>query len=148
MSSQAESRGPQWWAAALVGVERVGLGSDEVAAVARDQGLSELPGAYDGFLRSAGRRCGDLWLGSAAFYPDILGLRLAATDLLEEANAALRLAPTDIVVAMHQGYEFIYLSGPGEDPPVRVYSEGDVVSRELGPQFSSFVLAALAGVES
>ena len=132
----------RWWRDELEGVDCQGLSDTEIEQVALDQGV-ELPEAYAGFLAVAGRRCGDLWIGTTAFYPAILGLRDDATELLTEDEADWTLADTDVVIAMHQGYTFLYLSGREPDPAVHRYVEGEERSERIFERFSSLILTSV-----
>ncbi len=116
----------------------VGLSEAEVDEVAADQGVS-LPAAYRAFLSVAGRECGDLWEGSDAFYPAVLGLRNAAVEILAGDEQGVELVPTDVVFAMHEGYEFLFMSGGGPDPAVLRYTEGSGATVALAPRFTQFV---------
>ncbi len=62
--------------------------------------------------------------GTDVYYPRILGLRSAAQELLEENASPFRLRETDRVISMHQGYQFDFLRGLGDDPEVWSFCEG------------------------
>lgn len=143
MSHLDEISYPVWWRSRLAEISCVGLENGELAAVVADQSVTRLPAAYEGFLKVAGKQCGALWAGSDAFFPALLGLRAAADELLAECETDIDLAANDVVVAMHQGYEFLYLPEGGDDPPVMRFIEGDAVPHEVGPSFTQFVLSAL-----
>lgn len=143
MSDLEQARYAAWWRSRLADVNCVGLDSGEVAAVLADQGVARLPAAYAGFLEVAGRQCGPLWSGSDAFFPTLLGLRVAADELLDEWEIDADLAANDVVVAMHQGYEFLYLPQGEDDPPVMRFTEGNAVAQQVGPSFTRFVVSAL-----
>ena len=96
----------------------------EIDVLKEDQGLQSLPTAYEAFLLVAGRGCGDMWVGTTAFFPDLIGLRRSAEELFAENQVQSFLEPDDVVITMHQGYQFLYLSGPGADPPVMRSIEG------------------------
>ena len=114
----------EFWRSALQRTRCKSAESKEVDALKEDQGLGSLPAAYEAFLLVAGRGCGDLWVGTTAFFPDLLGVRGAAEELFAENRLESFLQPDDVVITMHQGYQFLYLSGPGADPPVFGCIEG------------------------
>lgn len=47
------------------------------------------------------------------------------------------------MIGMHQGYEFLYLSGGGDDPPVFRFTEGDDQPLQVAARFTDFVVEAL-----
>ena len=119
-----------------------GLSSPELDEIAEDQGVV-LPAAYRGFLEVAGRACGRLWVGTDAFYPVLLGVKQDAIELMEEFHAPFSLAATDVVIGMNQGYEFLYLSGPGDDPPVSGWHESHGSRGVIFDSFTHLVEAEL-----
>jgi hypothetical protein len=103
--------------------------------VERDQGVA-LPGAYRRFLEVMGRDGGGLWTGTEVCYPEVLGLREAAVELLEEDHSAFALPSTAVVFMMHQGYQFMFLDGA--DPRVYWWTEERINQ-------STVIAASLAG---
>jgi len=130
----------EWWRERLADIDCEPASDDEIERIATDQEVV-LPAAYETFLRVAGRRCGQLWLGSDAFVPALFGLREHAADLMRDAS--LELAPADVVIGSHQGYEFLLLHGGGADPEVRRFTEGTPGTVVVATSFSSLVLDAL-----
>lgn len=100
-----------------------GLSQEAIREVERDQ-PARLCEAYRCFLATLGGGAGRLFQGSDVFYPDVLGLREDALELLEEAGSPFQLEETDRVFYMHQGYLFWFLRGTGPDPEVWGYGEG------------------------
>ena len=145
MLAQDEPGSISWWTTVLVDVDFIGVNERELAEIAADQNCV-LPLAYSNFLRVAGRRCGSLWLGSDAFYPAILGLERDAEDLMRESGLPFRLHESDVVIAMHQGYQFLFLSGGTHNPPVLRFSEQEGVAELVNEQFTSFVLGTISGM--
>ena len=121
----------------LRGLARVAI--DQIEA---DQG-AQLPRRYRSFLEVAGGGAGRLWVGSDAFYPAVLGLKIAAQDLLHENGQPFRLSSDAVVFLMHQGYQFFFLVGAGDDPPVYGYVEGEAGPEEVAPSFSAFLRRAV-----
>jgi hypothetical protein len=63
--------------------------------------------------------------GSDVFYPRVIGLGESARELLAENDVPFVLTESDRVILMHQGYMFDFLRGPGPDPEVWSYCEGE-----------------------
>lgn len=103
-----------------------GLGEGVIQEIDDDQPVP-LGEAYRCFLRHAGAGAGRFLQGSDVFHPDVLGLRAAAQELL--AGTGLALEATDRVILMHQGYQFDFLRGHGEDPEVWSYCDGSTPQR-------------------
>ena len=104
------------------------LGLDErVIQEVEDDQPARLARAYRCFLASAGNGAGRFLQGSDVFHPQVIGLRKAAQELLDEHGLALE--ETDRVILMHQGCQFDFLRGEGADPEVWSYSEGEVPER-------------------
>jgi hypothetical protein len=103
----------------------VGLSGQEVQDVAADQGVATLPARYVEFLSEMGRKAGGLLAGTDAFYPEILGLRRDAMELLAENGESGLLRDESVVFAMHQGYQVYWMASRIlGDPPVFMYQEG------------------------
>ena len=107
-----------------------GCTPDEIAVVRHDQGLA-LPRSYETFLRHLGRDGGGLFGGTAVCYPEIVGLRRAAVQVLDEyrqwkTGCEVFVLPEDaVVISMHQGYAFQFVRASlGDDPPVEWWAEG------------------------
>ncbi|MEV6524755.1 SMI1/KNR4 family protein [Longispora sp. NPDC051575] len=100
-----------------------GLSAEEIRAVGADQ-PAPLAAAYRCFLSLIGGGAGRFLRGSDVFHPDVLGLGEAARELLAENEVAFTLTDADRVILMHQGYQFDFLRGDGDDPQVWSYSEG------------------------
>jgi len=144
MSLPAEFDYLSWWREKLQGVPCEAATADEVAQIAADQDVA-LPKAYESFLLTAGRRCGHLWIGSHAFFfPSLVGLRTAATELLEEFDTGFALGSADVVIGMHEGYDFLFLSGVEANPAVFRFTEGHSGPTQVADRFSELVLSALA----
>ena len=61
----------------------------------------------------------------------------AAGELLIEDGSECELKPTDLVIWMHQGYQFIFIpTDQGDDPPVFFYTEGP--PRTISPNAGRF----------
>jgi hypothetical protein len=117
----------------------VGLSDEEIQLVTRDQELDHLPARYVEFLRVMGRSAGRLLAGTDVFYPDILGLRRDALELLSENGVAGLIQDGSVVFAMHQGYQVYWMNGAADDPPVLMYHEGDSAIRREWDSFTDFL---------
>lgn len=143
MSLPAEFEFVAWWEQQLVSVDHAGITESELDQILNDQGIVAVPKAYEGFLRVAGRNCGALWKGSDAFFPALIGVREDSVTLLEECGIDLRFGADDVVIGMHQGYEFLYLHGGQDDPPVLRFTEGTSGPVEMSERFSEMVMKAI-----
>ena len=66
-------------------------------------------------------------------------------ELLSTTGAAFRLSKDDLVILMHQGYEFLFLNAcEGDDPRVQLFVEGDESPTEVASSFSSWLSDAVA----
>lgn len=118
-----------------------GLSDAEIEQVRADQEVSTLPVYYEHFLRRLGRQSGALLVGTDILYPDILGLKQDAADLLQENRVKGFLPGDSVVFAMHQGYEFYWLrAGDVGNPRVFMYSELRPSEIREWPSFSDFLL--------
>ncbi|MFE7854100.1 SMI1/KNR4 family protein [Streptomyces sp. NPDC057403] len=118
------------------GPEVAGLGAEEIESVRVDQHIESLPMYYEEFLRNMGRCAGQFLIGTDAFYPEMIGIKHDALELLAENGASHLIAENAIVFAMHQGYQVYWLEPSGsDDPPVAMYQEG---SAELHTRWDSF----------
>jgi hypothetical protein len=115
-----------------------GLDGDEVQQVDDDQ-PGPLPYAYRCFLRHAGRGAGRFLQGSDVFHPHVLGIRDAADELL--AGSGLALAEDDRVILLHQGVQFDFLRGDGDDPEVWSYCEDDTAPTRSHARFTDWLRA-------
>ncbi len=114
----------------------LGLSDGEIHEVCEDQGLERLPQCYVEFLRLMGRKAGRVFRGTDAFYPEILGLKNDALDLLVQNGVEDLMGSDAAVFAMHQGYQVIWMvNSDDDDPSVVMYQEGD---QGLSKQWRSF----------
>jgi hypothetical protein len=113
----------------------VGLTEDEIRAVELSQ-PSRLAPTYRRFLELAGAGAGDLLLGSDLFYPVVLELGPWAHGRLQENGVQFTLSNADRVFYMHQGYQFDFLRGDGDDAEVWSYHESRMPEPTLS--FRSF----------
>lgn len=118
----------------------LGLSDEEIRRVADDQAVGRLPGRYVEFLRVMGRKAGRLLVGTDAFYPDILGLKQDASDLLAENGVGGLIQDESVVFAMHQGYQVYWISSSAlDDPPVFMYQEGGQGVSRVWDSFTDFL---------
>jgi hypothetical protein len=104
-------------------LEATGCTPEEIARIEADQGVA-LPPSYRAFLQNMGRDAGGLFGGTDIVFPDILGARDGAVELLLENQMPHVLPATTVVIYLHQGYVFGFLDpGEGSDPPVREWTE-------------------------
>jgi hypothetical protein len=118
-----------------------GLTDDEIREIQIDQGLRSFPVYYREFLRRMGRCAGQFLIGTDAFYPALLGIKVDVFELLRE-NAVSHLIGGDaVVIGMHQGYQAYWLETAYEnDPAVYLYQEGDSDIHARWTSFSAFLL--------
>ena len=98
------------------------LTPDLVQAIEADQ-PAPFSDAYRTFLTVAGGGAGRFLQGSDVFYPDVIGIRAVAEEML--AAYGRRLEDTDRVILMHHDAQFDFTRGRGPDPEVWSYSDGD-----------------------
>ncbi|NLF05267.1 MAG: SMI1/KNR4 family protein [Actinomycetales bacterium] len=124
-------------------LEARGCDPDELAQVEADQGV-RLPGSYRRMLRTMGRDMGGLFGGSDVAFPQVLGARAGAVELLEEHGLAHVLPPSAVVVMIHGGYAIWFLdTTEGEDPRVQAWSEEDLGAPKLAaPDLMTWIRAA------
>jgi hypothetical protein len=121
--------------------ELVGASDADLSSVEMRYGPIRI--AYRRFLERAGRQAGRFLRGTNAFLPEILVFRDEPLDLQVPAGAKWSLAPTDILVASHQGYVFTYLESREDDPPVMGYKEGETGPARLGDRFSDWICESI-----
>ena len=101
----------------------LGCTQEQIAEIAADQGVS-LPAVYRQFLERAGRSAGTLFRGSEVLYPDLIGNRDIAQELLRFNNVAWELPMDAFVFFVHQGYQFTFFrASDGDDPPCYHYTK-------------------------
>ncbi|MFJ4480493.1 SMI1/KNR4 family protein [Streptomyces xanthochromogenes] len=123
------------------GPKLAGLGLDEIEQIREDQRVDSLPLYYEEFLRRMGRCAGQFLIGTDAFYPELMGIKSDARELLAESDASHLMAEDSIVFAMHQGYQVYWLeSSRDDDPPVAMYQEGGAELRARWESFSVFLI--------
>ncbi len=115
-----------------------GLEPASVQEVDDDQ-PAPLARAYRLFLENAGGGAGHFLQGSDVFHPHVLGIRQAADELL--AGSGLALRDDDRVILMHQGVQFDFLRGSGDDPEVWSYCEDDSTPTRSHERFTDWLRA-------
>lgn len=122
-----------------------GVSEEEIKQVARAQPGSALPAAYVAFLRCVGRGPQGFATGTDLFVPELLSVRRAANELLEEMGDVGLLPPHSFVFSQYSGSQFLFFVMPPEDssepdPPVWYYGDGTPgkVSRHVDT-FSQYV---------
>jgi hypothetical protein len=119
-----------------------GLSEPEIAAVRSLYDGRPFPEYYVEFLRRLGARAGVLWMGTDAFYPQLMKIGAWALELLADNNASHLMPEGAIVIAMHQGYQMYWLEPSDmDDPTAASYIEGssDIANRWVS--FSEFISA-------
>lgn len=88
-----------------------------------------------------GRSADGFFRGTDMFWPDLRSLRRYAEELLEENGNPFPLSKDAIVIAVHQGYQFLYLDSDlkKSDPPVYYYMEGDKTPTQKWDSFTKFL---------
>jgi hypothetical protein len=123
-----------------------GCTPEEIARVEADQGVA-LPANYRAFLRSMGRDAGGLFVGTDIVFPDILGARDGAMELLLKNQVRDVLPATAVVVYLHQGYICGFLDpAEGSDPPVWEWMETSSTAPQVRSVASS-LLELVVGAE-
>lgn len=90
----------------------VGVTESEIVRLEGDLGVT-LPESYRRFLGLAGGGLGRFLDGTDFAAAELVDMRRSAERLLRDNGASFKLAKRDIVIAMHQGYEFLYLAAGG-----------------------------------
>lgn len=123
----------------------VGLDAAEIAQL-EEHFQVKLPAAYKNYLSVMGRSSGEFNSGSNFWYPEVLGFKKDACELLPRRLPAFNLSDHDFVFGTHQGYQFWYFdTRAGEDPPVFYYLEGDMPPVKKFDHFSELMEAMLQG---
>lgn len=135
-----------FWIDRLGSVRCTAASPGDVLALQEQQGLSSLPASYEAFLLVAGKGCGDLWIGSDMFLPPRFNFRTAAEELLRENGLQSFLGVNNVVIGMHQGYQFLFFSESGDDPAVSRWSEGRIGRVQIADSFTSLVTTSLENV--
>jgi hypothetical protein len=120
-----------------------GCSSEEIGSIEKRLGLP-LPGTYVDFLRVAGKRAGAFMRDIDVFYPNMLGLRERAEEILENWEEGRLLLPDDaLVFAMRTGEQFMFFLADGKNsaPPIWFYieesSEFKKIAESLGDVLES-----------
>jgi len=122
--------------------EILGCTSDEVEEVENGLGIV-LPEAYRQFLLRMGRQSGRFFRGTDFLYPSIVGLTDDAREMLEDADPSLLLPHDAVVFSMHQGYQFMFMSGGAQDDPaVHTYVEGAGRFELVAGSFTEYLRSA------
>lgn len=124
-----------------------GLSQTEMSRVRQSLGPN-VPAAYAAFLTVAGAACGSVWQGTDWGFPAILTLRSAAQRLLHECNDPFRLTENDTVISMHQGYQFLFISGNVGDPPVMSFDEDWNAPKQISPSFTDLIIDRVQWADS
>ena len=124
-----------------------GCSEAEVDRIGLAQGVA-CPPEYRDLMRAVGRHAGGLMAGSDWLFPEPIGLKADARQLLAEQSDAPELPDGSLVFLMHQGYLFWFLAGPpdGEDrcAAVFLYKEGAARMIKVADSLPEFVLARCA----
>lgn len=121
----------------------VGCDDDEIEEISNPLPMP-LPAAYLAALHCFGKGASFLWRGTDFHYPELLGNRESAEELLDWIDAGFRLKETDFVFLDHQGYQFLYFQlGAGDDPEVSYYIETEKEPRKVYDSFTAWLRAYL-----
>lgn len=111
-----------------------GCTPEEIQQIIRSQQVNRLPIVYHQYLLYMGRYAGGYFFrGTDVYYPDILGFKEAAIELLLGMETTLTLKQTDFVFQFHQGYHFLYFNSEEDDPDVISVGEAQKTPKNLGP---------------
>jgi hypothetical protein len=111
---------------------------DALDAIEGDQ-PGRLSDAYRAFLEAAGGGAGRFLQGSDVFYPDVLGIRATAQELLNSHGLALK--QSDRVFFMHHDAQFDFTRGDEADPAVWSYNDGDDAPALTHERFTDWLRA-------
>jgi len=99
-----------------------------------------LPEIYKSFLLGSHPNVEKALVGTDMDMRYLPELRDWAQDMLEESGSSFRLASTDFVFLMHQGYQFMYFPcDDSDDPPVFYYMEGQPAPQKKFERFSAWL---------
>lgn len=98
-----------------------------------------LPERYREFLLCCGHGAGDFLRGTDWTCEKLLDIQTSASALLRACGSSFALAEQDFVLAMHQGYQFLFIPRGGDDPPVRHFLQGDEVPRLVFDRFTQWL---------
>jgi hypothetical protein len=135
--------------ARITGADGCSMGEiEEVRASAR---VDRLPGAYVEFLQMFGKGNGRGGVGKsddiAFFYPAVLVARAQAERILENSKLDFELQADALVFSTFADSQFLFMNSDiGEDPPVRLCFEGEVVDEQDQTRFSDYIRDALPGL--
>ncbi|MFE4970952.1 SMI1/KNR4 family protein [Kitasatospora sp. NPDC056651] len=119
----------------------VGLTPEEIALIEEDQGVT-LPEDYREFLALAGGGGFHALRGETYEFPEILGIKEHARDILEETAPGESLDGC-VVFMGHQGYIYAFI-GPAEKGG-KVYEVAETCEgvHECAPSFAAYLLGYL-----
>jgi hypothetical protein len=95
----------------------------DVEEIRRVQGVN-LPTQYEQFLRTMGRRAGDLLRGTDFFYPGVIRYFDEVREFIVENGITHLVRPDAVLVGMHQGAELYWLDQGDPSGPMHWYQEG------------------------
>ncbi|MFI0940777.1 SMI1/KNR4 family protein [Streptomyces sp. NPDC021020] len=116
-----------------------GLSDSQLFAVELDQGV-RLPAEYERFLRFMGLEAGGLFGAEVILFPDILGIKSRARDMVAEFGIDVDLSDA-LVFASHQGYMYFYMNpedGVG-NPPIFCVAESQSIPDFTANSFTEFI---------
>lgn len=113
----------------------------EIEDIRAAQRVARLPAQYEEFLRTMGKRAGELLLGTDFFYPFVVELAGEMRELVSDNGIEHLIRPGSVLVGMHQGYELYWLE-PG-NPSGRLfhYTEGRDAPIGVWPTLLDFLVA-------
>ncbi len=120
------------------GTKLVGCSDKEILDIEKYFG-DNLPKEYENFMRIAGKKAGELFVGSDVFYPNVLNTKRGTKDLLEENNLVGIIPDNVSPFFMHQGYIINFFLDNSDDPKVYEFMEGDAKPKLLYDRFSEFL---------
>ncbi|REE97120.1 SMI1/KNR4 family protein [Thermomonospora umbrina] len=131
--------------------DQTGCSDEEIAHLARTQGVQRIPALYRDFLRVMGKSPYPLMTGTTWAYEDLLRIKQSSLELLEDDGADPAILDDALVIAMHQGYVVYYIPGAStasDDPGVWTYVEEEQPTNPW-PTFRRFLwsLAEMRGEE-
>ncbi|HEY9731158.1 MAG TPA: SMI1/KNR4 family protein [Drouetiella sp.] len=103
-----------------------------------------LPSEYKSFLKVMGREAGDFLNDGGWRYP-LNWIVRGVTCLLEDNQSSFRLSATEFAF-LHRDNFFLYFDTvSGDDPPVRIFMDGEKQPRDFFPSFSKWLTVVVEG---
>ncbi|MFF2746328.1 SMI1/KNR4 family protein [Kitasatospora sp. NPDC058048] len=124
----------------------VGLTPEQISLIEEDQGVA-LPEDYREFLALAGGGGFSALRGETYAFPEILGIKDHAREILKESAPGQSLDGCVVFMA-HQGYIYSFIGPAEKGGKTYEVAEGHDGVHEGAASFASFIRAVLTGAHS